>query len=294
MTSQLLRFLTLAVSPRPLRRRPLSHGERDRVRGGTLRSWHMLAAGILCLICAFLAPLAALADQPKLRIASEGTNPPFSTIDSSGKLEGFDIDIATALCAQMAAECEIVAQDWDGIVPALLAHKYDAIAASMNVTADRAKVVAFTNPYYHSPSVFIVRKGTDTKDLSPAALAGKTIGVQSATNHAAFLDDKYSRSAVRLYNTAADAYRDLAASRIDYVLYDKLPAFDWLRSADGACCEMAPGDLSDPAYFGSGIAIALRKEDADLLKRFNSAIEGIVAGGTYARINAKYFPFPIF
>jgi ABC-type amino acid transport substrate-binding protein len=161
----------------------------------------------------------------------------------------------------MGAECEIVAQDWDGIIPALLARKYDAIAASLNVTADRAKVVAFTKPYYHSPSAFVVRKGTDVKDLSAKALAGKTVGVQSSTNHAAFLDDKYSRSIVRLYNTVADAYRDLAASRIDYVLYDKLAAYDWLKSPDGACCEMAPGELSDAAYFGSGIAIALRKED---------------------------------
>lgn len=252
-------------------------------------SWYVLG-----LVCALLLPIAAGAEQLKLRIASEGTNPPFSTINSNGQLEGFDVDIANALCVKMGAECEIVAQDWDGIIPALLAHKYDAIAASLNVTADRAKVVAFTKPYYHSPSAFVVRKGTDVKDLSPKALAGKTVGVQSSTNHAAFLDDKYSRSIVRLYNTVADAYRDLAAGRIDYVMYDKLAAYDWLNSADGACCELAPGDLSDPAYFGSGIAIALRKEDGELVKRFNTALDGIVADGSYAKINAKYFPFPIF
>jgi lysine-arginine-ornithine-binding protein len=249
---------------------------------------------ILALICALLSLTTANADQLKLRIASEGTNPPFSTINSAGKLEGFDIDIASALCVKMGADCEIVAQDWDGIIPALLAHKYDAVAASMNITEDRAKVVAFSKPYYHSPSVFIVRKGADAKDTSPAALAGKPIGVQSSTNHAAFLDDKYSRSTVRLYNTAADAYRDLAAGRVDYVLYDKLPAYDWLQSADGACCAMAPAELSDPAYFGSGIGIAIRKEDGELLARFNAAIDGIVADGVYAKINAKYFPFPIF
>ncbi len=249
---------------------------------------------ILALICALLMPFDAGAEQLKLRIASDGTNPPFSTINSDGKLEGFDIDIANALCAKMGAECEIVAQDWEGIIPALLAHKYDAIAASLSVTTDRAKVVAFTKPYYRSPSVFVVRKGTDVKDLSPKALAGKVVGVQSSTNHAAFMDDKYSRSIVRLYNTVADAYRDLAASRIDYVLYDKLPAYHWLKSSEAACCEMAPKELNDPAYFGSGIAIALRKEDTELMERFNSAIEGIVDDGAYAKINEKYFPFPIF
>ncbi len=250
---------------------------------------------ILALIFAILLlPLASPAQQLKLRIASEGTNPPFSVINSSGELEGFDIDIARALCAKMQADCEIAAQDWDGIIPALLARKYDAIVASLNVTEDRKKVVAFTKPYYRSPSVFVVRKGTEIKDVSPKALIGKSIGVQSATNHAAYLEDVYSRSIVRLYNTVADAYRDLSAGRVEYVLYDKLAIYDWLRTPEGACCEVAPTELNDPAYFGSGVAIALRKGDDALLQRFNAAIDGIVADGTYAKINAKYFPFPIF
>jgi lysine-arginine-ornithine-binding protein len=250
---------------------------------------------ILPLLCALvLLPIVAPAEQQRLRIASEGANPPFSTIDAKGELSGFDIDIARALCAKMEAECEIAAQDWDGIIPALLARKYDAIVASLNVTEDRKKVVAFTKPYYRSPSVFVVRKGTDVKDLSPKALSGKSIGVQTATNHSAFLEDKYGHSIVRLYNTVADAYRDLAAGRVEYVLYDKLAVYDWLRSPEGDCCEIAPGELNDLAYFGSGVAIALRKGDEVLLKRFNAAIDDIVADGTYAAINAKYFPFPIY
>ncbi len=250
---------------------------------------------ILAFLCAvFLLPLAVAAEPLKLRIATEGANPPFSTIDSNGRLEGFDVDIANALCLKMGAECDLAAQDWDGIIPALLAHKYDAIIASVNITADRQKVVAFTKPYYHSTSIFMVRKGTSVTDLSPKALAGKTIGVQTATNQSAFLEDKYSHAIVRLYNTVADAYRDLAAGRVEYVMYDKLAAYDWLKTPEGACCEMAPGELSDPAYFGSGVAIALRKGDDALVNRLNGAIDGIRADGTYANINAKYFPFPIF
>jgi lysine-arginine-ornithine-binding protein len=252
--------------------------------------WRIL--GPIC--AAIFLPLTLFAQQPKLRIATEGANPPFSTINSSGELEGFDVDITRALCAKMGADCELAAQDWDGIIPALLARKYDAIIASLNVTEDRKKVVAFTKPYYHSPSVFVVRRGTDLRDLSPRALTGKSIGVQTATNQAAFLEDQYSRSIVRLYNTITDAYRDLAAGRVEYVMYDKLAIYDWLKSPEGACCEMAPQELSDLAYFGSGVAIALRKGDDALLKRFNEAIDGIVADGTYSKINAKYFPFPIF
>ncbi len=249
---------------------------------------------IWLFLIAVSLPLSLSAQQQKIRIATEGANPPFSTINSSGELEGFDVEIARALCTKMSADCEIAAQDWDGIIPALLARKYDAIIASLSVTEDRKNVVAFTKPYYHSPGAFVVRKGTDLKDLSPRALTGKSIGVQTATNQAAFLEDRYSRSIVRLYNTVADAYRDLAAGRVEYVMYDKLAVYDWLKSPDGACCEMAPGDLTDAAYFGGGMAIALRKGDDALVKRFNDAIDGIVADGTYARINAKYFPFPVF
>jgi lysine-arginine-ornithine-binding protein len=253
------------------------------------------AWGIFALLfSAVLLPFGARAEALKLRIATEGANPPFSTIDSDGKLEGFDVDIANALCQKMGADCELADQDWDGIIPALLAHKYDAIIASVNITADREKVVAFTKPYYHSTSIFMVRRGTAIADLSPKALAGKTIGVQTATNQAAYLDDKYSRSIVRLYNTVADAYRDLAAGRVEYVMYDKLAAYDWLKTPEGACCEMAPLELSDPAYFGAGVAIALRQGDDALLKRFNAAIDGIRADGTYAKINEKYFPFSIY
>jgi len=257
-----------------------------------LQARHLRIVALLCAL--FIAPVAASAQGLKLRIASEGTNPPFSIINASGELEGFDVEIARALCAKMQAECEIAAQDWDGIIPALLARKYDAIVASLNVTEDRKNVVAFTKPYYRSPSVFVVRKGADVKDVSPTALIGKSIGVQSATNHSAFLEDVYGRSIVRLYNTVADAYRDLAAGRVEYVLYDKLAIYDWLKTPEGACCEIAPTELNDPAYFGSGVAIALRKSDDALVRKFNAAIDGIVADGAYAKINAKYFPFPIF
>ncbi|MGA7327299.1 MAG: transporter substrate-binding domain-containing protein, partial [Rhodomicrobium sp.] len=117
------------------------------------------------MFCATIVlAFASFAQQQTLRIATEGANPPFSTINSSGELEGFDVDIAHALCTKMGAECELRAQDWDGIIPALLARKYDAIIASMNVTEDRKSVVAFTKPYYHSPGAFVVRKGTDTHD----------------------------------------------------------------------------------------------------------------------------------
>jgi ABC-type amino acid transport substrate-binding protein len=136
---------------------------------------------------------ASASAQEVVRIGTEGAYPPFNFTDSNGELKGFDIDIAQALCDEMDVTCEFVAQDWDGIIPALLANRYDAIIASMSITEERMEVVDFTDKYYQTPARFIMREGSDISDTSPEALAGMTIGAQSATIHANFLEDVLRR-----------------------------------------------------------------------------------------------------
>ncbi len=235
---------------------------------------------------------AAHAEMKTVRIGTEGAYPPFNSVDSTGKLVGFDIDIANALCAKMKVECTFVAQDWDGIIPALLAKKYDAIVASMSITDERKEKVAFTNPYYLTPGNFMAPKDTKITDITPAALKGKTIGAQSSTTGATYLEDKYKDSDIKLYPTQDEANADLAAGRLDAVLADKFVLYEWLEKTDaGKCCKFVGPDLKDVNPQGTGIAV--RKEDNELREMLNKAIAEIVADGTYQKINAKYFPFPI-
>lgn len=231
--------------------------------------------------------LAAPAHADKLRIATEGAYAPFNFIDSSGALQGFDVDVARALCDKMKAECEIVAQDWDGIIPGLQARRYDAIVASMSITPERERVVAFTKPYYSNVLAFIGPKD------KPWATGGekKTLGAQRATIAGQYLEDKLGKTVnVKLYDTQDNAYLDLAAGRLDGLVSDKFPAYDWLKSDAGQAFEFKGADID----IDDKIAIAVRKQDKDLREKLNKAIDAIVADGTYKTINERYFPFSIY
>ena len=222
-----------------------------------------------------------------LRIGTEGYYPPFNYIDESGELKGFDIDVARALCAQMQVECEFVAQDWDGIIPALLEKEYDAIVASMSITDERKRVVSFTDRYYSNQLRFVAARGAG---FDPAFASGKKIGAQRATIAASWLEEHAGAAQVMLYDTQENVFLDLAGGRLDAAFGDGLMLYEWLQTEAGAGFQL----VGDAYRMDDGIGIAVRKEDDELRRRLNTAIAAILADGTYARINAKYFPFRIY
>ena len=158
----------------------------------------------------------------KIRIGVEGAYPPFSWVEKDGTLKGFDIDIARALCEEIGAECVLVPQDWDGIIPALLARKYDAIIASMSITEERKKKVAFSDKYYNTPAKFACKKGSGIT-ISKAGMKGKTVGVQRATTHDNFITAEFGDSVnIKRYGTQDEAYLDAIAGRVDLLLADSI------------------------------------------------------------------------
>ena len=240
------------------------------------------------------AGLAQAKEWKTVRIGTEGAYPPFNYFDSNKQLQGFDVDIAKALCEKMKVECTFVAQDWDGIIPALIANKYDAIIASMSITEERKKRVDFTDKYYNTPQGFIAEKDFSGSEFTPEALAGKTIGAQSATTHASYLEDVYKDSSIKLYGTQDEANLDLAAGRLDLILADSVVLGEWLKTKEGECCKMAETFNGPTKYFGEGAGIAIRQGDDELKAMFNKAIQDILADGTYEKINAKYFDFSVY
>ncbi|MBT4889008.1 MAG: transporter substrate-binding domain-containing protein [Rhodospirillales bacterium] len=228
-----------------------------------------------------------------LRIGVEGAYPPFSWKEADGTLKGFDIDVAYALCEKMNRECTLVEQEWDGMIPALISRKFDAIVASMSITEDRKKRVDFSVKYYNTPSRMVAKDGAGF-EVTQAGMAGKKIGVQRGTTHQCFVEKNFPDSEVVLYTSQEDVFADLASGRIDAQSSDALQAEEGFLNTDaGKGFAFIGGDQDDIPCLGEGAGIAVRKGDS-IVTEFNNAIQAIRADGTYAKFNDMYFAMDIY
>ena len=254
-----------------------------------------IIATVFALALGLAAGQAVAKDWKKIRVGVEGAYPPFSWVEPDGTLKGFDIDITKALCEEIGAECELIPQDWDGIIPALLARKYDAIIASMSITEERKKKVDFTNKYYQTPAKFVRKKGSGI-EITKEGLKGKAVGVQRATIHDNFVTEVYGDAVeVKRYASQDEAYLDMVAGRVDLLLADSVALDDgFLKSDSGKDFEFVGPDFTDPKYFGNGAGIAIRKGEEELQQMLNAAIDAIRANGVYKSIQDKYFDFNVY
>ncbi|WP_282384481.1 MULTISPECIES: ABC transporter substrate-binding protein [Pseudomonas] len=242
------------------------------------------------LAAAVTLAFSAGAMAETLKMGIEAAYPPFNNKDASGQVVGFDKEIGDALCAKMKAECSVVTSDWDGIIPALNAKKFDFLISSLSITEERKAAVDFTDPYYSNKLQFIALKSVDFK-TDKDSLKGKTIGTQRATLAGTWLQDTYGGDIkVSLYDTQENAYLDLTSGRVDAILADKYANYDWLKTDAGKNYEFK----GDPVVESDKIGIAVRKGDNELRNKLNAALKEIVADGTYKKINDKYFPFSIY
>ena len=255
---------------------------------------------VLCrmLACSVMATVlrTALAADPvaSLRIGVEGAYPPFSEVGADGQLRGFDIDIANGICREMGVRCILVQQEFDGMIPALQARKFDAIVASMSITPERLKSVAFSDKYYKTPNRLIVRLA-DRLVATPAGLKDKRIGVQRGSVNDRFVTDTFKYSEIVRYGRQQDIYLDLIAGRLDATLVDAVAATTgFLLTPQGRGFGFAGPEYRDPAYFGAGVGVAMRKGDDALRERVNRAIAAMRADGSYQAAQARYFDFDIY
>lgn len=270
-----------------------------RVQTGRVRASYARWIFAVSLILNFMGPPSKVTAEGShavwqtVRIASEGARPPYNFLEDN-KLAGFEIDLARDLCARMKVTCTFTAQDWDGLIPGLLDNQYDAIMAAMEITDEARQKIDFTKPYIRMPSAFMSSKQNVITDTTPNGLAGKTIGVESGGTHQAYVDDIFKQSEIRTYASLEEAILDLAEGRLDVFIGDKDALMDYIKTRREALCCILTSDVPrDPAYFGDGIGIGLRKQDTVLKAMFEKALDASMADGTFAKLSSKYFDFQI-
>jgi lysine-arginine-ornithine-binding protein len=260
-----------------------------RIKGGVMKKLFTVF-----VVCSIIFGAGICMAGEKVKIATEGAYPPFNFVDPSGKAQGFDVDIADALCKAMGADCELIIQEWDGMIPGLLAKKFDVIAASMSITEERKKAVNFTDPYYEEAGRFATKKGSGLV-ISKEGLKGKTIGVQRATTWANYLEGVYGKDVnIKFYDSTENHNLDLKSGRLDAVLATSFVIAKWIDSPDGKDFELIGEPVRDKTYIGEGVGIAIRKDDNDLLKKLNTALAQIIADGTHKKIASKYFTVDVY
>ncbi len=225
----------------------------------------------------------ATTDTPiNIKIATESSYKPFSYTDADGKLIGYEVELVDALCAQMKAECELISQDWDGLIPGLNAQKFDAIIAGMSITPERKEVVEFTDPYFHTGIILIGKKGDA---ISVADLKGQPVASQRSTVSSQYLQDEYPDADIKLYDTQDNAYLDLTSGRVRAMMSDKVTGIDWLKTEAGKDYEVKGQEISTEE---DAMGIAFRKGDP-LVAKFNQALTELKANGVYDQITGSYF-----
>jgi octopine/nopaline transport system substrate-binding protein len=273
----------------------------------------MKPSPLLALVAGVLfAGSAAAQDWSTIRIATEGAYAPWNFTNAAGQLDGFDVDLANELCVRMKAQCEIVAQAWDGIIPALQAGRYDAIMAGMSITDERLEVIDFSRSYATTPAIFVAPKDSDFAasglpetrvdmteisaeeqallDQVKELLQGLTVGVQTATIHENFLREHMGDIDIRTYDSQENLDLDLQSGRIDVALADQS---GWQPLLEGDLGEdftrVGPGFAR--GIFGNGVGVGLRKEDTALKEKFNAAIQSALDDGTVSELAIEWFGF---
>ncbi len=278
------------------------------------------ALAVTCLLVGYSAPSATLAQDtpttvtvpnfwdPKrrverppagavqaLRFVTTDDFPPFNFLDADGRLTGFNIDLARAICAELGIGCTIQARPFDNLVASVLGENADAAIAGIAISGEARAALDFSDVYLKSPARFVVRRDIPAISFTPEGLKGKTLAVVARTAHEAYLAAFFPEVERKLYPTADDARKALKDGEVDAHFGDGMQLSFWLQSELAAgCCAFAGGPYLEARFFGQGFAIAVPRDATDIRRAINAALESIHTKGVYAELYLRYFPVGFF
>ncbi len=226
-----------------------------------------------------------------IRFLTDDDYPPLNFALADGALAGFNVDIARAICEELHIGCTIQERRWDTLINSLETGKGDAVIASIATSPSVREQIDFTQPYYLTPARFATRKASPLVDPTPGNLVGKTVGVVAGSAHASYLSAFFPGALAKTFPNFAAVHDALKSGAIDAAFADGLSLAVWLAGeSSGDCCEFRGGPYTESRFFGEGVGIAVRKEDADLRRAIDWALARLAARGVYAEIYLKYFP----
>ena len=230
-----------------------------------------------------------------LRFLTSNDFPPFNYLDEDGVLTGFNVDLARAICLELAVPCDVGIRAFEDLLPTLARRQTDAVIAGQLVTARALASVDFTDRYFHTPGRFVGRRDSPALEITPDGLGSKRIGVTKGTTHEAYLQAFFRDSAIQRFETQTLALDALMAGKVDLVFDDGVALVLWLNgTVSKECCELKGGPYLEPKYFGDGIAIAVAKPDWQLRGELNGALKRLKTSGRFEELVLRYFPYRVF
>lgn len=237
----------------------------------------------------------ALPRRVAIRFLTDSDYPPFNYYDEDNVLTGFNVDVARAICFELAAACDIQVRAWPELLPALRRGEADAVIASHAISANALKAIDFTDRYYHTPARFAAKRTSGRLDVTPEGLEGKKVGVTKGTAHEAYLRTFFRDSSIRTFESPELARDALISGAVELLFDDGISLAFWLNGTGSkACCEFKGGPFGEPKFFGDGVAMAVSREDQQLKTLINAALKRMRENGRFEELVLRYFPLRAF
>jgi len=231
----------------------------------------------------------------QLRFITDNDYPPFNYIDESGRLVGFNVELAKAICTELKVRCSVQALVWDRMITAIENDAADAIIASLAITRRNRRRVTFSRQYYQTPARFVSRKSDGFKEITPEILSGKRIGVAENTSHEAYLKAFFNASVIKSFDAPDKARQALIDGKVDTVFGDGVSLMFWLNGiASNKCCTYSGGAFTESKFFGEGVGIAVKKNNSQLLKVINHGLDQVKKSGQFQKLFKRYFPMSFY
>ena len=229
-----------------------------------------------------------------IRFTTSDDFPPFNFTDSSGRLVGFNVDLARAICEELGVPCTIQARPFEDLLAAIADDRADAAIAGIAINVDTRRAIDFSDVYLRLPARFAVRQD-ESLEISVDGLSGRGIAVVTGTSHEAFLRAFFNEATIVSFDNAEEARIALKEHEVDALFGDGMQLAFWLEGSESAnCCVFAGGPYLESAFFGPGLAIAVRPDRPDMVAALNSSLQAINANGIFAELYLRYFPLSFY